>query len=304
MLGLIFLQRARQVAAGAQHVADVLMREAEVALPIRVAGIGGGEPDGDRQADPVLFERPSEVALRRQHGAQAGVDDAQVLLRGNIRADHALGRGAAGAVARQRLAELVLQRQHVADLEMQRHQAALSAGIMRGTGEEPLGEHAAGAIACQCGVELALCAQHVAELLVRRQQVAVRTGIVLIERRQALADGEGRVVARQRVVERTVGGLNVAGLEVAQHEVALAIDVVYIGHEAVRDGAAGAVFGERLLQLTLHPQRVTQRVVEVAPAGEVGRGVGGGPLQQSLRLGRAGTVQVGVAMGRVPIRAR
>src|SRR5258705_52646 len=74
-LGLVGRARAGKVAERAQHVADMLVRERQVALAAVIERVGGGEPAGDREAGAILGERGDERAARLEQRADALVGE-------------------------------------------------------------------------------------------------------------------------------------------------------------------------------------------------------------------------------------
>ena len=106
-----------------QHVADLLVGDRQIALPLRVAGVGGGETLSDGKAVAVRLERLVELALRHQHVADILVGDRQIALPLRVAAiggGEALPDGEAVAIGFERLIELALSHQHVADFVVAR----------------------------------------------------------------------------------------------------------------------------------------------------------------------------------------
>ena len=73
-------ERARQVALGHQHVADLLVRHRQIALPAGVAGIGLSQALGDGEAVAIGFQRAGQVALGHLHVAHLVVRHRQIAL--------------------------------------------------------------------------------------------------------------------------------------------------------------------------------------------------------------------------------
>ena len=73
-------QRARKVALRDLHVADLVVRHREIALPAGVAGIGLRQPVKEDEAAAVGFQRARKVALRDLHVADPVVRHRQVAL--------------------------------------------------------------------------------------------------------------------------------------------------------------------------------------------------------------------------------
>ena len=67
-----------------QHVADLVVGDGEIALPVGIAGVGLGQAVGDGEAVPVGFQRLGEIALRRQHVADLLVGDGEIALPAGI----------------------------------------------------------------------------------------------------------------------------------------------------------------------------------------------------------------------------
>ena len=74
------LERLVELALRHQHVADLVVGDRQIALPLRVAAIGGGEALADGEAVAVGLERLVELALRHQHVADLVVRDRQIAL--------------------------------------------------------------------------------------------------------------------------------------------------------------------------------------------------------------------------------
>src|SRR6202035_1713382 len=102
----------------------------QIALPLRIAAIGGGEALADGEAVAVRLERLVELALRHQHVADLDVRDRQIALPLRISAiggGGALKDGQAVAVGLERVAELALRHQYVADaVQSDRNQGLIS----------------------------------------------------------------------------------------------------------------------------------------------------------------------------------
>ena len=82
--GAVALQRPRQVALVPQHVADLVVRHRQVALPAGIAGVGLGQTLGDGERRAVALQRPRQVALGPQHVADLLVRHRQVALPAGI----------------------------------------------------------------------------------------------------------------------------------------------------------------------------------------------------------------------------
>src|SRR5215510_15032367 len=78
--GLVGIERGGEVALGAEHVADLVVRQGQVALPAGVAGVGPGEALEDRERGLVGIKRGGEVALGAEHVADLVVRQGQVAL--------------------------------------------------------------------------------------------------------------------------------------------------------------------------------------------------------------------------------
>ena len=74
------LEGAGEVALGRAHVAELVPADGEVALPLGVAGVGGGEPVGDVLAFGEGLEGAGQVALGRAHVAELVPADGEVAL--------------------------------------------------------------------------------------------------------------------------------------------------------------------------------------------------------------------------------
>ena len=66
-MGLVSCQSTGQIALSLQHIADHLVVDAEVALPIGIAGICLGEPLGKSEPIAKGRQRFGELSLRHQH---------------------------------------------------------------------------------------------------------------------------------------------------------------------------------------------------------------------------------------------
>ena len=67
--GLIAVERGREIALSPKHVADVVVRDGEVALPGGISGIGCGEALYDRLRGLIAVERGRKIALSPKHTA-------------------------------------------------------------------------------------------------------------------------------------------------------------------------------------------------------------------------------------------
>ena len=78
--GLVAGQRRRQVALRLLHVADLVVRDREVALPAGVSGVRFGQTVKDGVRCLVARQRRRQVALRLLHVADLDTRDREVAL--------------------------------------------------------------------------------------------------------------------------------------------------------------------------------------------------------------------------------
>ena len=136
------LKRAGEIALRRAHVADPLVADGEVALPFRVARIGGGEALADGKAGLKGLKRAGEIALRRAHVADPLMAYGEVALPfrvARIGGGKALADGKAGLKAFKRAGEIALRHAHVADLVMADGEVALAIWVIGRSRRAPLG---------------------------------------------------------------------------------------------------------------------------------------------------------------------
>ena len=83
-LSRIGLQRLGELALRHQHVADLVVRDRQIALPAGIAGVGLGQALGDGEAVAEGFQRLGEIALRHQHVADLVIGDREIALPAGI----------------------------------------------------------------------------------------------------------------------------------------------------------------------------------------------------------------------------
>src|ERR1019366_5772472 len=129
-------------------VAGLLMRQRElgkvhreIALPARIAGIGGREALGDAEAVLIGFQRGCEIALRHLHIADLVVAHRDIALPARIAGigdREALSYAEAVLIGFQRGCEIALRHLHIADLVVAHRDIALPARIAGIGGREAL----------------------------------------------------------------------------------------------------------------------------------------------------------------------
>ena len=77
---MVGLKRLFELALRYQDVADTVVGQRQVALPLHVAGVRRGKPFADDQAGPVGRERLIELALCPQDVADPVIHDRQIAL--------------------------------------------------------------------------------------------------------------------------------------------------------------------------------------------------------------------------------
>ena len=116
-----FAKRLCHLAVLSENRGNLAVADCQVALPIRVAGVGLGEAVGNRKAVLERFERLGEIALRQERVADFAVVDGEAALPGRIsgvRLGEAFSNGEAVAIGFQRVRQISQGAQGIADPAM------------------------------------------------------------------------------------------------------------------------------------------------------------------------------------------
>jgi hypothetical protein len=182
------------------NVADPLVANPEIKLPLRIAGVGVCQTFGNGEAVVIGFQRAGKVALRHLHVADPLVGHRQIALPARVaRAGfrQPVGNGEAVIIGFQRAGKVAFGTLHVADLVERHRQIALPAPAGVGF-RQPVSDREAVAIGFQRAGKVSLGHLHVADPVVGHREIALPLRIAGIGIRQSLGDGEAVVVGFQR----------------------------------------------------------------------------------------------------------